>query len=294
MLYKIIRRIINHPLNESNKVQAIYRFIKWQLLSRILRRSMIFNFAQKSKLILKSGSSVATGNYYCGLFEFEEMAFVLHYLKPGDLFVDVGANIGSFTLLAASELEVDTISIEPIPSTFGELKENIKINGIEEKVKALNIGLGANSDMLRFTNSQSAINHVAVEGEENTIDVEVKTFDNVIPLNSSTLVKIDVEGFETEVLKGMEKSLKDSRIKAILIETNNSGHRYGMSDNDIHNYLIASNFQPYFYDPWNRKFLLHDMMIPNKSNNTVYIRSLTESLERVRQSPLITINGVSF
>lgn len=43
----------------------------------------------------------ATGNWYCGLQEYEDMSFVLHALRPGDLFVDVGANIGSYSILAA-------------------------------------------------------------------------------------------------------------------------------------------------------------------------------------------------
>ena len=42
----------------------------------------------------------ATGNIYCGLYEFLDMAFLLHFLRNGDLFGDIGSNIGSYTVLA--------------------------------------------------------------------------------------------------------------------------------------------------------------------------------------------------
>jgi hypothetical protein len=55
-----------------------------------------------------SGMTGATGNLYVGLHEFEEMAFLLHFLRPGDLFADVGANVGSYTILAAVAVERGT------------------------------------------------------------------------------------------------------------------------------------------------------------------------------------------
>ena len=68
-----------------------------------------------------------TGNWYCGLHEFHEMAFVLHFLRKNDTFIDVGANVGSYTILAAVTGS-NVISIEPIPSTFNYLKNNVSIN----------------------------------------------------------------------------------------------------------------------------------------------------------------------
>ena len=58
----------------------------------------------------------ATGNIYAGLHEFADMAFTLHFLRPDDLFLDVGANIGSYTLLASGVCKARTISFEPDPA----------------------------------------------------------------------------------------------------------------------------------------------------------------------------------
>ena len=69
--------------------------------------------------------------------------FFCIFLRPSDLFIDIGANVGSYTILASSEINAKTIAIEPVPSTFENLIDNISINKMQEKVKALNIGLGS-------------------------------------------------------------------------------------------------------------------------------------------------------
>ena len=60
----------------------------------------------------------ATGNIYTGLHEFEDMMFLLHLLRPGDIFVDAGANIGSYTVLASAVVGAKSISFEPVPPLF--------------------------------------------------------------------------------------------------------------------------------------------------------------------------------
>ena len=56
----------------------------------------------------------ATGNIYAGLHEFVDMAFCLHLLRSGDLFVDVGANIGSYTVLASKVAGANSVTLELI------------------------------------------------------------------------------------------------------------------------------------------------------------------------------------
>lgn len=292
-IINVIKRIINHPLNKRNKVKAIVRFVKWQVVSRLLNLPTIFYYGQHSRLIMKRGQTVSTGNFYCGLFEFEEMAFVLHFLKKGDLFVDVGANVGSFTILASKEKGVRTIAFEPIPSTFSELSDNVRLNDIQSLVELHNIGLGSSDQVIKFTNTQSAINHVATETEINVIEVPVKCLDDIVNLSVPSLIKIDVEGFETEVLKGMEKALQNENLLAILIETNNSGKRYGVSDLDIHQHLQQSGFKAYIYDPFKRE-LTPQELVGGQSNNTVYVRDVKSCEIRLKASAFSTIHNTRF
>src|SRR6185437_5282689 len=101
-----------------NRWAAFWRFAGWQFQSRIFRRPVIYPFLEKSKIIVQGGMTGATGNIYTGLHEFEEMMFLLHLLRPADLFADVGANVGSYTILASAVAGAGSISFEPLPATF--------------------------------------------------------------------------------------------------------------------------------------------------------------------------------
>ena len=85
--------MVNHPLNNSNKIAAIIRFMKWQVGSRLVPGEVIYKWVNDSKIVARSGETGVTGNVYCGLHEFADMAFLLHVLRKDDLFVDIGANV---------------------------------------------------------------------------------------------------------------------------------------------------------------------------------------------------------
>jgi FkbM family methyltransferase len=93
----------------------------------------------------------ASSNYYYGLHKYADIVFVLHFLKPGDLVVDVGAFVGSYSLQAAAECRATVIAIEPAPSTFQWLVKNIKTNTLGSKCKLINCAVGNSSAKLPFT-----------------------------------------------------------------------------------------------------------------------------------------------
>ena len=100
-------------------------------------------------------------------------------------------------------------------------------------------------------------------------------------MKRNTLVKIDVEGFETEVLDGMSDSLKSKNLRAIVIELNGSGGRYGYDESKIHERLISLGFAPFSYQPFERNLI----RLGNHSNeNTIYIRDLEFVIDRVKSS----------
>ena len=150
-LLSFIKFIINHPLNENNKTKAVLRFIKWQISTRLIPFSIVYSFTERSKLIIQKGMTGATGNLYCGLHEFYDMTFLIHFLRPEDFFVDVGANVGSYTVLAGSHVEARTFSFEPVPSTFFKLINNISINHLNERVTPFNLALGSKKGSLNLT-----------------------------------------------------------------------------------------------------------------------------------------------
>jgi hypothetical protein len=129
-----LRFIVGHPLNRDGRTRALGRFLRWQFTTRLSPKPVAFPFVDDMRFLAERGMTGASGNFYCGLHESEDMAFVLHLLRPGDVFYDVGANVGSYTLLAATA-GARVHAFEPSPPTAARLRRNVALNALEERVQ---------------------------------------------------------------------------------------------------------------------------------------------------------------
>ncbi|PWV56518.1 FkbM family methyltransferase [Chitinophaga sp. S165] len=284
-----LKYLTNHPLCTDHKLRTLLRFIGWQITTRIMPYPVIYQFTAKSKLIVQKGMYGATGNLYCGLHEFHDMGFLLHLLRAGDLFVDAGANIGGYTILASADKEANTIAIEPGSSAYTNLMTNVRINDIGSRVHALNIALGATTGVVDFTISLDTTNHVVVENEAtDTVKVNMDTLDNILEKQSPILLKIDVEGFETEVLKGAKKTLQNQNLKAIIIELNGLSERYGIENRKNHDALLEYGFMPYSYNPLNKELIKCEAL---GRSNTIYIRDVDFVKERLNTADKVHLRN---
>jgi FkbM family methyltransferase len=250
------------------------RFAGWQIQSRTFRRPVVYPFVENSKLIIQGGMTGATGNIYTGLHEFEEMMFLLHLLRPGDIFTDVGANIGSYTILASAVAGAKSISFEPVPATFLHLKHNVAINDLESFVELKNAGVGKEKGRMSFTSGFDTMNHVITDLSDSTlgtIQVDIVTLDEILENKIPTLIKIDTEGFEMAVLQGAKSTLKHSNLMGMIVELNGSCQRYGVNEKDIHEFIVGQGFTPISYNPFERTYSLQPSFNPN--GNTIYIKN---------------------
>ncbi|XZF14158.1 FkbM family methyltransferase [Chitinophagaceae bacterium MMS25-I14] len=287
-LFSSLQFILKHPLNRDRKMAALIRFTAWQIRCRVTSKPYVHRFTGHSRLLIRKGMRGATGNLYCGLHEYHDMGFVLHFLRPEDLFADIGANVGSYTVLASAEAGADTIAFEPLPGTFSFLQQNISLNNIGRRVTAMQVALGASAGTVHFTTDLDTVNHVAVKGEMHTVEVPADTLDHMLGGRKPVLIKIDVEGYETEVLKGAADVLSQQELKAIIIELNGSGERYGYDERKIHQMLLQLGFAPYTYDPEAR--LLTLLKEPGPFN-TIYIRDLAFVQDRVQTAERVSVMG---
>jgi FkbM family methyltransferase len=286
-------RFLNHPLNQEHKLEAIVRFLRWQVGSRIVSGDIVYYWINDTKFIVRPGETGLTGNIYCGLHEFSDMAYVLHVLATDEVFVDIGANVGSYTLLACAVKKAKGYCFEPIPLTYKRLLENIRINDINNHVVALNIGLSDIEGELIFTIDENCTNHVITEKDKttNVIRVEVSPLDTVLKDCDPHLMKIDVEGFETSVLKGAHNTLKKKSLHSVIMELNGSGNRYNFKEEDILITMSEHGFKPYVYEPFSRNVRLISEA-EKQPGNVIFIRDLYLVLDKLKHAPKISVHNI--
>ncbi|HTD66616.1 MAG TPA: FkbM family methyltransferase [Candidatus Limnocylindria bacterium] len=194
------------------------------------------------------GATVGSFSSFSELWSVRHMApssrecrLIQRVVVPSSLNFDVGANVGGFTLAMAKACPAAEIhSFEPAPDTFDRLCKNIALNGVPH-VHSHRVAMGSKPGLSLFhvDPNSPATNHLRNErtANEQCIEVEVQTVDATIQKigqRSPGLLKIDVEGFECEVLLGAAESIQQNRWAAVLIEVCPSNlHRTGRSVGDL-------------------------------------------------------------
>jgi FkbM family methyltransferase len=191
-------------------------------------------------------------------FEADVLKRYLEMIKPDSIVLDIGANVGLFSLVGAEAtgLGGKILAFEPEPLTYATLIQNLSLNGVEN-VRALPFALSDRSGKIRLSvpkevratysygDSYLSINPLA--NDDPTAQIECKRLDDVLAeqgIDRVDLIKIDVEGAEHLCLKGAERLLSGSSKPIILMECDETlSRRFGYSVFDtlllLHNYGYA-------------------------------------------------------
>jgi FkbM family methyltransferase len=270
----------SHPLTRGARVKALARVAGWQIRSR-LQREVIVPWIANQKLAVKRGMAGATGNIYVGLHEFPDMSFLLHFLKSGDLFLDIGANVGTYTVLASGVCKAHTWAFEPDPKTVRALKRNIEVNGLQELVTVHEFALGATQREVAFTIGLDTVNRVATAGQLDCQLVQQKQLDSLIGESEPVFAKLDVEGYEGEVLRGGQAFLAKASLQAIELETATPG---------IHEMLSEYQFVRAFYNPFKR--MLSTDPVGLQASNALFVKDFAFVNDRINASSRIRVLDV--
>jgi FkbM family methyltransferase len=291
-LFATLSFIASHPVNRDQRARALLKYFKWQIGSRLLLGQAIIPWINGARLIVQRGDTGVTGNIYCGLHDFADMTYLLHVIERDDLFVDIGANLGSYTVLACAAKGARGYCFEPVPGTFARLTDNIRLNDLSDRVVACNLGIADKSGRLTFTASQDTTNHVVTDAEKglDTVHVEVQPLDIALRGESPSVIKIDVEGFEVPVLEGARTTLANPALHSVILELNGSGRRYGYQDQRIVAVMHESGFSAYRYEPASRE-LTHLGDQVGHAGNTLFIRDAARITERLKRASKVLIGN---
>jgi FkbM family methyltransferase len=257
------------------------RVAAWQLRSR-LQKEVEFPWIEGQRLLVRRGMTGATGNVYAGLHEFADMTFVLHFLRANDLFLDVGANVGSYTVLASGVRKARTIAFEPDPNTALDLRRNVALNQLEDLVDVRQFALGAAVGEVSFTVGLDTVNRVVSAPGAETRLVKLSSLDNELGGDAPMLVKLDVEGYEEQVLAGASRALRNEGLKAIQCE---------LASDAIDESLKDRGFRRMYYDPFRRQ--LSSTPVEVAASNALYVRDADFVGERLASAPKIQVLGAA-
>ncbi|MBK4728703.1 FkbM family methyltransferase [Oxynema sp. CENA135] len=249
---KRLNTIWLHPSNRGNRLGAVSRSARWWLGPQRSGRTIeVDAFGYKMKLYPDAFQTRGI-IYFTPSKDYDITRFIERYLRPGDSFIDIGANIGIYTLLASS-LVGKTGSVhafEPVPQTVNRLQENVNRNGLSQ-VEIHSIALGETDSVIQFTVDYDATNHVILSNDismHNCIEVPCKCLDNIVGEKNHTMAKIDVEGWEIPVLRGAYNMLARHNPPVLVLEINGSFCRYGFDSLDVIKYLEKLGYDSALYD----------------------------------------------
>jgi FkbM family methyltransferase len=243
----VVRYVWGHPSNSGRRVRAVLRAARYQARVRLLGRRTLARLGERSLLWVDPHRTAAAMVLYANPPDLPEMLVWRRALRNGGLFVDVGANVGTYTIQAA-ELGAEVIALEPAADTFRLLEENIALNGYP--VTAVRAAAGNHCGSARFTSGLDAGNSLAPDG---SVVTELVTVDSLIGDRRVTGMKVDVEGFELDVLRGAARALADRRIGLIQIEWNQmSTFAVGTDRRPVAELLARYGYRLYRPDPAGR------------------------------------------
>ncbi len=218
-------------------------YLLLKFLSIISSDGKIIKNIQGSKMYLDlKDYGIARELAVYGVHEKNSTEELKKILKPGMKVLEIGANIGYYALLEAKIVGEKgwVYAFEPSPYNFNLLKENIKLNGYKN-IEIYQKAVGGKGGKMKFFLSpySNLSGFIKRNGKEKAIEVEVIKLDEFLKEKKIDFLRMDIEGYEIEVLKGAKKTLSSvNKPKYIFIEIHSELlHKKNSSGEEIVRYL---------------------------------------------------------
>ena len=213
-------------INNENPIDIKYHNIRFRLYPH--------NNAMESKMIVSARFREA-----------KELEVISKYLKNGGIFLDIGANIGYYSLMAAKLGASKILGIEPNPLVLDRFKENIRFNEYKKKIKTYQVGIGEKIESRELYLSKVDLGSSSVLAQKNSLD---KIIIEMLPLElflkregiaRVDVIKIDIEGFEDKALFPYFKTLDKKHYPSLILMEDSSQNKW---DDNILEWLLANGY----------------------------------------------------
>jgi FkbM family methyltransferase len=264
---------VRHPANQTHRARALSRALGWQLYKRIVRRPLEINYAGYRLRCYPDSNSASNIFYFGALYDWHEMRFLRRYLGDGDGFVDVGANIGTYTLLAASLVgsggSVD--AFEPSPVAAGRLRESVALNQLSN-VRVHETAIGDATGTTEFSIGWDVTDGFYTPADRYQqmrprIEVELARLDDVLGDGPYAAGKLDVEGVEFAALRGAAAHIEAANPPVWQIEVlANQLRKFGTSVDELFTWLREREYDVFTFDSESNQLISDPRAVKRASN----------------------------
>lgn len=229
--------------------------------------------------------------YYLGTYEQGTLHIIENILSPGDVFIDIGANIGLMTVFASLIVgkQGNIFSFEANPETKKILDHNLELNNISNVITsgyALGSERGEGKIYTNWHINRGGASLMKSDKSTDYFPVEIIRLDQYSKINSTriNLIKIDIEGYESEALKGCGDILKLQDAPMLIIECSNAGKDFQPEKGDIFKYLKEMNQYRFFILRKGSeristlKEITHPSQVPHHSNIFCFLNTHLSTL----------------
>lgn len=247
-------RILEHPANAAHPGRALARAGWWQVRKRAWPRPVDIAFEGFTLRCHRDNSSASNVWYFTSRYDYPELTFLDRYLRLGDHVLDVGANIGTYSLFMAARIGVEgrVVAIEAEPVTVSRLRHNIAANGLEGRVVLHDVAVDSRPGQVEFFNDLDVANAIAPSGDArgSSVTVRAATLDDLTAGSGPLAVaKMDVEGVEVRALEGAASLLARRSPPVWITEVIATQlRRFGSTVDDLYRVFADAGYEPCVYD----------------------------------------------
>jgi len=288
--FRLIEKICVKYKNFCYNLQSKRDEREWQAL---FKNKPFFKYDLDTDTVVNLyKDSVLSGLIYNG-FEQDETIFVRRFLENGDIFLDIGANIGLFSLIASHYVgdKGKIYTFEPATETYRRLCENVEMNAFNN-ILTFQIGLSDKEEELLFNTSQTgydawnSFTKLEVLKDSQSILVKTKTLDsflNQLNISDVNFVKLDVEGWEMNVLKGSKELLLSEKAPVLMVEfTEENAFAAGYYCGEIYDFVKQFGYNWYRYDSKQNTLIYEEKRLHYPYDNLFAIKDINNVVKRIQ------------
>jgi len=216
---KLLSNVRDTVKNQGVVRRFVLPFVKYY-------RQVVFHFGSDTyelslstgeSAVFKSETMAEIRHFYPIYGEIKELEDLLDELGKEDIFFDIGSHVGIYSIISATTIEENQIfAFEPHPLNVKRMKENMKLNNIR-RINIFEVGLSDEDIVGELSvdgKEPGAVGH-SVDRRNEAYEIKYQEGDKIIKeenLPKPNIIKIDVEGAELKVLRGLENSLQNCRV----------------------------------------------------------------------------------